>query len=296
MPSSRGLPTTFTFPSRPRSPPALTGFTAGLAPEHFVIGDLGSWAGVPVVSSGHLLIANYPCTINPPAISSPPALGNRAQEVVTLQYLSTTRQKDAAIILPTSLEGTVQMLPAGTPVLASSLLLRPLVAVNLVGTQHTVTATLDPPQQGVTVTFTVEGPNAQIGTAITDDSGVATFTYVGNNLGTDTLTASVGNISSNHVAKDWVDPVLPRCQMTGSGTNAQGMRLILITLQDDESGLDRYNVLLQENSDVTSPGFTPGTRDPVVLTATKRDNSQPSGSSWRSSTWRATGPPAIRSW
>jgi hypothetical protein len=271
---------TFT-PGIPAGVPAviitnINGFTAGLAPEHFVIGDLGSWAGVPVVSSGHLLIANYPYTINPPAIASPPALGNRAQEVVTLQYLSTTRQAGGAIILPTSLEGTVQMLPAGTPVPGMSIQLRPLVAVNVVGTQHTVTATLDPPQQDVNVTFTVTGPNAQVGAATTDANGVATFTYVGNNLGTDFLTASVGNVSSNQVAKDWIDPVPPKCQMAGSGINAQGKKFILIAIEDDESGLDRYNVLLQENSNITSPGFTPGTRDPVYITATKLDSLQPS--------------------
>ena len=67
--------------------------------------------------------------------------------------------------------------------------LDPATAQNEVGTKHTVTATLKDllgnPQPGITVTFKVTtGPNAGVsGSATTDASGIATFTYTGIGVG-----------------------------------------------------------------------------------------------------------------
>jgi len=73
--------------------------------------------------------------------------------------------------------------------------LAPPTAENPVGASHTVTATLTDDDQnpvaGETIGFeVVTGPNAGLtGTAVTDASGMASFTYTGATGGTDTITA-----------------------------------------------------------------------------------------------------------
>jgi len=68
----------------------------------------------------------------------------------------------------------------------------------------------------------------------------------------------------------------PTSAMTGTGTDAQGRRYIQITVQDGDSGLGAINILATENVTVNVPSFTPGTKSPVVITATKVDQSQSS--------------------
>jgi hypothetical protein len=105
-------------------------------------------------------------------------------------------------------------LPCGLPV--TGIKLDPATASNPAGTSHTVTATLTDintgkPMVGVTVTFTVtSGPNAgKTGTAVTDASGVASFTYTDTGgAGTDTIVATFldaagGTHTSNTVNKIW---------------------------------------------------------------------------------------------
>lgn len=115
-----------------------------------------------------------------------------------------------------SLEGA---LDASSISLPPTISLTPLTATNPIGTSHTVTATIldsgGNPQAGLTVTFSViSGPNTGVtGTAVTDASGIATFTYTGKGgPGTDTIQASFvdakGNtINSNTVTKDWTVPL-----------------------------------------------------------------------------------------
>ena len=61
------------------------------------------------------------------------------------------------------------------------------------GTSHTVTATLTDSAGGpvgdAPIEFTVAGANPGDGTDVTDESGQATFTYTGNNVGTDQIGA-----------------------------------------------------------------------------------------------------------
>ena len=82
------------------------------------------------------------------------------------------------------------------------------------GDSHTVTATLTDgtgtPQSGIDVTFeVVSGPNSgATGTAATDSNGEATFTYTGNETGTDVIRACYTNnenqtICSQTVTKVW---------------------------------------------------------------------------------------------
>jgi len=86
------------------------------------------------------------------------------------------------------------------------LTLAPVTAGPLpVGSEHTLTATLtdrnDAPVAGQVVQFTVTGANATTGTATTNGSGVATFTYEGDNAGTDqaqaTATKNATTVQSN---------------------------------------------------------------------------------------------------
>jgi RHS repeat-associated protein len=79
-----------------------------------------------------------------------------------------------------------------------------------VGSTETLTATLGCGGQvfsGQTVTFAVTGANPATGTAVTNASGVATFTYTGHATGTDTATASFtgnsSNVSSSPVTVTW---------------------------------------------------------------------------------------------
>jgi Ca2+-binding RTX toxin-like protein len=76
---------------------------------------------------------------------------------------------------------------------AETLDLTPATDSNPEDTDHTVTATVEDslgdPVEGVTVNFAVTGVNPTTGSATTNASGVATFTYTGANVGVDTITA-----------------------------------------------------------------------------------------------------------
>ena len=78
--------------------------------------------------------------------------------------------------------------------------LAPETGLNLVGTEHCLTATVvdqdGNPLEGIRVDFTVSGPNATTGFATTDANGQATFCYTG---------TSVGDVASNTAAKTWFD-------------------------------------------------------------------------------------------
>ena len=107
---------------------------------------------------------------------------------------------------------------SGSAIVGEGVVLSPATATNPVGTTHTVTATVvnaaGAPIPGKTVTFNVlTGPNAgATGTAVTNASGVATFTYTSNgSSGTDTIQASFINslqvlTLSNIVSKIWGGP------------------------------------------------------------------------------------------
>lgn len=71
-----------------------------------------------------------------------------------------------------------------------------------------------------------------------------------------------------------VDTLSPSCAVTG-GTPGPPATLE-ITIQDDESGLAQINVLIANNVSINIPPFTVGTNDPVVVVATKLDQSQTS--------------------
>lgn len=101
----------------------------------------------------------------------------------------------------------------GGSVISLQLSLAPLTAENDVGESHTLTAKLvtvyNQPIPGKTITFTVTGPNAQTGTAVTNSSGIAIWSYTGTNAGTDTIVATGEGETSNSVSKTWIQTNTP---------------------------------------------------------------------------------------
>jgi hypothetical protein len=244
----------------------LDGF-ADEAGEIFSIADLGSWAGVPVVSSGHIL-GVPPYRFAPPSIASPAGAGSRASEVVTYQFIDTNLQSGTSVFLPGSGQAVANEGPG--PAAGQTLALQPATSTNAVGDQHTVTATLSPALSGVTVTFNVlGGPNAGAsGTAVTDAFGNAPFTYTDNGgAGTDAIQATANGVASSQVTKEWVpDPDPPVCELYSSGTG-----YIEILVQDELSGLASVVVRTSNNASVGVPGVPVGTTDPLVVLASKVD-------------------------
>jgi hypothetical protein len=119
----------------------------------------------------------------------------------------------AALVLLALMVGTVVGVGVQPAVAAiheepSTITLTPLTGVNAVHRGHCVTATVrDILLGGVadqTVTFTVSGANSSTGAAVTDSNGQATYCYVGNTLGLDTISATTGLLTSNPVTQNWI--------------------------------------------------------------------------------------------
>jgi hypothetical protein len=101
--------------------------------------------------------------------------------------------------------------PKGTCV-TFKLTLAPPTSTNIIGSSHTVTATLTAngnPLAGRPILFAVSGANTTSGSATSDASGNATFTYAGTNPGTDTITACA-DINNNGLC----DPEEPTATAT----------------------------------------------------------------------------------
>jgi ABC-type transport system substrate-binding protein len=105
--------------------------------------------------------------------------------------------------------------------------------VNPVGIDHTVWVNIDVPVAGVKVMFHVEGANSESsGSATTDVTGKATFTYPGNNDGPDIIWAYLDSNdngsydegeprSPNTILKSWVENFF-----TGGGNIKEGKKVV----------------------------------------------------------------------
>jgi hypothetical protein len=179
-------------------------------------------------------------------------------------------------------------------VLPANLTLSPETATNPVGTSHTVTAVATAangaPVAGATVTFTVTaGPNVgQSGTDVTDATGTATFTYTSNGApGTDTISASIGELTSEAVSKTWElpnDP--PVCSATEPITLwSPNHELVAITLSgaSDPDGdvltLSATAIWQDEPLNTVGDGNTSfdATLDPVQVRAERTGNKKVPG-------------------
>jgi RHS repeat-associated protein len=104
------------------------------------------------------------------------------------------------------------VVPAQNPVLKVAAVTQPPYVT---GSSQQFVATLQnrggTPLSGVPVTFTVTGVNATTGSATTDDTGTATFSYTGTNTGNDAIVASASpdgeNVTSNALVVSWLVPV-----------------------------------------------------------------------------------------
>ncbi len=111
--------------------------------------------------------------------------------------------------------GTPCALGGSEVIIVQGIVLTPLTAQNLVGTDHTVTATvaddMGNPVVGVTVDFEViSGPHTgTMGSDVTDANGQATFTYTGLSVGLDTIQGCfIDNMmveQCDEVTKEWID-------------------------------------------------------------------------------------------
>lgn len=108
--------------------------------------------------------------------------------------------------------------PPPTPYSGAQISLTPGSAgPNVPHTTQTLKATLtdrnNAPLAGLEVAFTVTGANAHSTSAPTNAQGVATFTYTGNNAGTDSVTAALNagadTVTSSPSSVTWVAPTAP---------------------------------------------------------------------------------------
>jgi Bacterial Ig-like domain (group 1) len=143
----------------------------------------------------------------------------------------------------------------GTPVIPPTLTLTPETATNPVGSSHTVTAHLETstgdPVPGAKIRFIVTGANPTSGTAFTNASGDAEFTYTGANPGDDKIVACFDSNANDdcdrgepadEASKKWEGRARDRRWMAGEG------RLINGTKKLD------YAYIIECN-DVTMPKF-----------------------------------------
>ena len=103
----------------------------------------------------------------------------------------------------------------GESIVSPKLTLEPLKDTNPRGTSHTLTATLvdenGKPIPGVKITFEVtDGPHKGVtGIGVTDENGEATWSYIGQEEGMDTIVATGGKEISNEAYKTWTEEYIP---------------------------------------------------------------------------------------
>jgi hypothetical protein len=115
----------------------------------------------------------------------------------TITALADTNNNGAEDNGESTATATKTWTPGSTGTTATTLSLSPGTAANLVGARHYVYAHAEDavgPVQNVSIVFSVGAPNTQPPTAQpTDGAGNATFSYVGSQAGTDTITAFADN-------------------------------------------------------------------------------------------------------
>ena len=113
----------------------------------------------------------------------------------------------------------------------TSLVISPKTATNPINTQHCVIGTTKDqnsnPLAGIRVDFAVTGTHTMGDFKFSDALGKAEFCYTGNTVGTDAITASVGNLSDT-AAKIWTNVQVPRCDVNGDNiVNKTDINLIM---------------------------------------------------------------------
>ena len=155
-------------------------------------------------------LSNWSCSVHE-AFTSWPATGANAFTVLAI-----ARNAGNVYTAPDGSVGIPYILARGEGLFAGNIALAPTASSGAVGDTHTVTATLSANGSalaGKAVGFSVlSGPHAGLsGSATSNASGQATFTYTGTAPGTDTLQASFvddlgATQSSNVVSREWTAP------------------------------------------------------------------------------------------
>lgn len=165
--------------------------------------DLSDWG-----ASVHATISTWPDDWQVFAIAAEREPTEELEEIRTVGTVG----PDGIYVAPDGSRGVPVVVFRTAQVAVEGITLAPATSTGVVGSSHTVTATVvvgGEPSADVEVTFTVTaGPNAgEAGTATTDAQGQATFTYTGTTVGTDTITASFvgadGEVTSNAVTREW---------------------------------------------------------------------------------------------
>jgi hypothetical protein len=153
-------------------------------------------------------------------------------------------------------------------VVTASCTLVPQLGTNTVGTTHEVTATVTTngaPAVGASVAFSVSGANAVAATNVTaNGSGQASFAYVGNSTGTDTIRAiaTVSTLSSTCTAsKVWIEvvtntPPTITCPADISTNTAQGQCARSVAFTVNASGSPTPAVTCTTNGAAVSSPVT----------------------------------------
>jgi hypothetical protein len=128
------------------------------------------------------------------------------------------------------------------------------------GSGGTITCTLGTVAAGSTRTV-ILNVTAAVGVAGQIDHNVATAT-------SDTFDPNSSDNTSNNVAVAFTDPP-PSCALTA--TIAGPPKQVQLTAQEPDSGLQSIAVQTAKNATVAVPAFQAGTTSPVVVTATKTD-------------------------
>ncbi|MEJ7583172.1 MAG: choice-of-anchor L domain-containing protein [Acidimicrobiales bacterium] len=173
-----------------------------------------------------------------------------------------------------------QCKPGATPF---NMTLTPASATNPVGTTHTVTATLTQggdPLPAKPVKFSVTGVNPRTGTGTTNSNGIATFTYTGAKAGTDTIVACFDETNDGSceatasATKTWQTGTTntpTSCVVTAVRQGPPAQQDVTVRDLDGIASITNVNVI---NGTVAVPAFTAGVKTPIVLTATKTDQTK----------------------
>ena len=122
----------------------------------------------------------------------------------------------------------------------TSLTISPKTATNPINTQHCVTGTTKDqnanPLAGIRVDFEVTGANTTDGFRFSDSWVKLNFVTQVLHVGTDTITASVGNLFDT-ATKIWTNVQVPRCDVNGDSIiNRTDINLIMAAKNTPASG------------------------------------------------------------
>ena len=188
-------------------------------PGGFTVKGVGCFDDAHIVASHPAVdtltdaqLSNWGCSVHE-AFDNWPKVGLNAFLVLVI-----AENAGGEYLAPDGTVGTPYILARGEGlVVISDIKLTPEFATNVLGSIHTVTATVTEdglPVVGTSVQFEIiSGPHAGLAAAAaTDSNGEATFSYSGSSVGVDTIVAtfvdSLGATqTSNQALKEWVSPI-----------------------------------------------------------------------------------------